>query len=59
MSAYLEIDEITTSASPSMVTSPTTESTTSLNPKINSGKYEHSYQIEDLNIGGQVSSQET
>ena len=54
MPTQLEIDEITTGASLSTGTSPTTESTTPLNPGINSEKYEHSYRVEDLNPGGQV-----
>jgi hypothetical protein len=34
--------------------SPTTEIIAPLNPRINWEKYEHSYQVEDLNLGGQV-----
>jgi hypothetical protein len=50
----LEIDEVTTDVSLSMGTSPTTERKTSLNPTINSEKYEHSCQAKDLNPGGNV-----
>jgi hypothetical protein len=39
--------------------SPTTESIALLNPGINPEKYEHPSQVEDLNLDGQVSSQET
>jgi hypothetical protein len=57
--AHLEIDEVTVRTSLSTGTSPTTETTTSLNPGINTEKYEHRYQIEDLNVGGQVPPRET
>jgi hypothetical protein len=50
----LEIYEVTTGASLSTGTSPTTESIAPLNPGINPGKYEHPCQVEDLNPGGQV-----
>jgi hypothetical protein len=53
-SADLEIHEVTTGVTLSTGTSPTTESIGPLNPKINSGKYEHMCQVEDLNPGGQV-----
>ena len=33
-----------------MDTLPSTERTTSLNPKINPRKYEHPHQVEDLNL---------
>jgi hypothetical protein len=52
--ADLEIHEVTTGASLSTGTSSTTESITPLNHRINPGKCEHSYQVEDLNPGGQV-----
>jgi len=55
--AYLEIDEVTIDVSLSTEMSPTTESTTPLNPRINSEKYEHMYQVKDLNVGGQVPPQ--
>jgi hypothetical protein len=54
--AYLEIDEVTTDASLSMGMSSTTESTIPLNSGINSEKYEHPRQVEDLKPGGQVPS---
>ena len=57
--ADLEIRKVTTDASLLTGTSPATESTASLNPKINSGKYEHSCQVGDLNPGGQVPPHET
>ena len=47
--AHLETDEVTTGASLSTGTSPTTESTMPLNPRINPGKCEHPCQVEDLN----------
>jgi hypothetical protein len=53
----LKIHEVTTDASLSMRTSPTTESIAPLNPKINPEKYEHPCQVEDLNPDGQVPSQ--
>jgi hypothetical protein len=51
-----EIHEVTTSASLSTGTSPTTESIVSLNLGINPGKYEHPCQVKDLNPAGQVLS---
>ena len=54
-----EIDEVTTDVLLSTGTSPTTESVAPLNPKINSEKYEHPCQVENLNPGGQVLPQET
>ncbi|XP_021309936.1 uncharacterized protein LOC110432953 [Sorghum bicolor] len=50
----LEIHEDTTGASLSTETSPTTESITLINPRINLGKCEHLCQVSDLNPGGQV-----
>jgi hypothetical protein len=55
----LEIHEATTGTSLSSGTSPTTKSIPPLNPGINPGKYEHPYQVEDLNPGGQVPPQGT
>ena len=52
--ADLEIYEVTTDASLSNETSPTTESMAPLNPGINPEKCEHPCQVEDLNPGGQV-----
>jgi hypothetical protein len=49
----LEIHEVTTDALLSMGMLPTTESIAPLNSGINSEKYEHPCQIEDLNSGGQ------
>ena len=57
--ADLEIHEVTTGASLSTGTSPTTKSIAPLNPEINPGKYEHPCQVEDLNPGGQVQPQGT
>jgi hypothetical protein len=37
-----------------MDTSPTTERTPPLNPRIDLEKYEHLHQVENLNLGGQV-----
>jgi hypothetical protein len=51
--------EVHTGVSLSADTSPITKRMASLNPKINSDKCEHPYQVEDLNPGGQVPSQET
>jgi hypothetical protein len=51
----LEIYEVTTGASLSTGTSPTTESIAPLNPEINSRKCEHPCQVEDLNPDEQVS----
>jgi hypothetical protein len=48
-SADLEIHEVSTGVSLSTKTSPTTESIAPLNPKINLEKYEHSYQVKNLN----------
>jgi hypothetical protein len=48
---HLKIDEVITGASLSTRTSTTTESITLLNPGINLEKYEHPYQVEDLNLG--------
>jgi hypothetical protein len=55
----LEIHEVTTDASLSRGTSPTTESITPLNPGINPEKREHPCQVEELNPGGQVPPQGT
>jgi len=44
--------EHTTGVSLSTGTSPTTESIVPLNSKINPEKYEHMYQVDDLNPGG-------
>ena len=54
-----EIHKVTTGASLSRWTSPTTESITPLNSGINPEKYEHPCQVDDLNPDGQVSPQET
>jgi hypothetical protein len=54
----LEIHKVITGASLSTGTSSTAESIASLNPGINLGKYEHPCQIDDLNLGAQVPSQE-
>jgi hypothetical protein len=59
MPAHLEIDEVPTGASLSTGTSPTIESTMSLNPRINPEKCEHPCKAEDLNPGGQVQPQGT
>jgi hypothetical protein len=53
----LEIHEVTAGASLLTGTSPTTESKAPLNPEINPEKCEHSCQVEDLNLGGQVPPQ--
>jgi hypothetical protein len=45
----LEIHEVTIGVSLSTETSPATEFVAPLNPEINSEKYEHMYQVEDLN----------
>jgi hypothetical protein len=58
MLAHLEIDEVTTGASPSTGTSPTIESVTPLNPRIKPEKCDYPCQVEDLNLGGQVPPQE-
>ena len=50
--ADLEIHEVTMDASLSTETSLTTESIAPLNLGINPGKYEHSCQVENLNLGG-------
>jgi hypothetical protein len=50
-SAHLEIDGVTIGVSLSTETSPTTESTTPLNPEINLEKYEHPCQVEGLSPG--------
>ena len=50
--ADLEIHEVTTGASLSMGTLPTTESIASLNTGINPGKYEYPCQVDDLNPDG-------
>ena len=52
--ADLEIHEVTMDVSLSTETSLTTESIAPLNLGINPGKYEHPYQVEDLNLGGGV-----
>jgi hypothetical protein len=57
--ADLEIHEVTTGTSLSTGTSSTIESIAPLNPRINLGKYEHTYQVKDLNPGGQVPPQGT
>jgi hypothetical protein len=57
--ADLEIHEVTTGDSLSTGTSPTTESIALLKRGINPGKCEHPCQVEDLNLGGQVSPQGT
>ena len=49
--ADLKIHEVTISVSLSAGTSRTTESIAPLNPEINLKKYEHTYQVEDLNLG--------
>jgi hypothetical protein len=58
-STDLEIHEVTTGASLSTGTLPTTESITPLNLEINPEKYEHPCQVEDLNPHGQVPPQGT
>jgi hypothetical protein len=58
-SADLEIHEVTTDASLSTGTSPTTKNIALLNPEINPGKYDHPCQVENLKPGGQVSPQGT
>jgi hypothetical protein len=50
----LEIHKVTTGASLSTGTSPTTETIKPINLGINSEKYEHPYQIENLNPDRQV-----
>jgi hypothetical protein len=50
----LEIHEVSTGASLSTETSPTTESIVPLNPEINPEKYDHPCQVENINLGGQV-----
>jgi hypothetical protein len=55
----LEIHEVTTGASLSTGTSPTTESIAPLKPRINPEKCEHPCQVKDLNPGGQVPPQGT
>ena len=52
--ADLETHEVTTDT---LLTGTllTTESITPLNPRINLGKYEHPYQVEDLNLGRNIS----
>jgi hypothetical protein len=50
----LEIHEVTTGVSLSTGTSPTTKTIEPINPGINSGKYEHPYQVENLNPDRQV-----
>jgi len=57
--AHLEIDEVTAGASLWKGVSPTTESTTPLNPEINPGKYEHTCQVKDLNPDRQLPPQGT
>jgi hypothetical protein len=57
--ADLGIHEVTTGASLSTGTSPTNESIAPLNPGINPEKCEHTCQVDDLNLGGQVPPQET
>jgi hypothetical protein len=52
--ANLENHEVTTGVSLSTGTSPTIESITLLIPRINPEKYEHPYQVEDLNPGEHV-----
>jgi len=54
-----EIHEVTTGASLSTGRSPATESIAPLNSEINLGKYEHLYQVKDLNPDKQVPSQVT
>jgi hypothetical protein len=49
-----EIHEVTTDASLLTRKSPTTQSTTPIDPGINPKKYKHTYQVEDLNSSGQV-----
>ena len=39
--------------------SPTAKRITLLNSEINPRKYEHSYQVKELNLDGQVSPQQT
>jgi hypothetical protein len=46
MTIDLEIHEVTTLSTGTL---PTIESIVSLNPELNPGKYEHPYQVEDLN----------
>ena len=52
--ADLKIHEVTTGASLSTGTLSTTESIAPLNLGINPRKYEHSCQVENLNLDGQV-----
>ena len=49
---HLEIDKVTTGASLSTGTSPTTESTTPLNPKINQKNTSTHVKAKDLNLSG-------
>jgi hypothetical protein len=56
---HLEIDKVTAGALLSTGTSPIIERTTSLNSGTNQEKYEHPYQVDDLNPGGQVPPQGT
>ena len=58
MPTHLEIDEVTTGVSLSTETSPTIESTTPLNPKINAEKYKHLCQVEEFNPGELVHRKE-
>jgi hypothetical protein len=51
---HLEIDEVTTGVLLPTGMSSTTKSVTPLNLRINPGKYEHQYQVEDLNPDGQA-----
>ena len=53
---YLDIDEVTIGVDKNVAT---IKSTIPLNPKINSEKYEHPRQVENLNPVGQVLPQET
>ena len=55
-STNLEIHEITTRVS---LSSSTTESIAPLNHRINTGKYEHPCQVEDLNPGDRFYHKET
>jgi hypothetical protein len=57
--ANLEIYKVTTGALLLTGTSPTTKSIAPINPRINREKYEHPCQVEDLNLGGQISPQGT